>query len=173
MITLPVISPYAPEAMGGMVPGGAIALTSVASATWPSANLLIGYPFRIFSPTLITKLWVANGATASGNLDLGIYDERGTKIVSSGSTAQSGANVLQAPDITDTWLGPGDYYCCCAMNGTTGTTLTTTWGHLSQGYALGQVQMVTAFPLPATATFVVAFNSQPLFGALVGPRTVI
>lgn len=173
MVALPVLSPYAPEAMSGIVSFGGLALTSVVNAAWPSANLLIGYPVRLFSPAILTKLWIYNGTTASGNLDLGVYDARGTKIVSSGSTLQAGTSALQVIDITDTPLGPGDFYVCGAMNGITGTVMMSTWGHNSQGYAQGQIQMVTAFPLPATATFVLAFNSLPMIGALTFPRTVI
>jgi hypothetical protein len=53
---------------------------------------------------------VLNGATASGNMDVGIYDYAGTRLVSSGSTAQSGTSAFQDFDITDTLLGPGIFY---------------------------------------------------------------
>jgi len=174
MISLPVLSPYSPEALAGAVVGGGTTLVNVTSLAWPVANRLLGYPVRILSPTLITKLWIANGTTAAGNLDVGIYDARGTLVVSSGSTAQSGTSTMQVLDITDTRLGLGDYYVCAVMDGVTGTSLSIGWaGNFTQGVFQGVVIMDSAFPLPAIATFLSADSTLSLFGALVWPRTVI
>jgi hypothetical protein len=176
LVSLPVIGPYAPEALGsGIAQAGGTEIINGSSMAWPTADLLLGYPFRAFRPTTITQLWWHKGSAISGNLDVGIYDPTGRRIVSSGSTAQAATvNILQLLDITDTTLGPGDYYLCGAMNNTTGTVFRASWpGSNSQGYLIGQVQMSTAFPLPATATFVNAFNSLPFIGALVWPRTVM
>jgi hypothetical protein len=172
MIALPVLSPYSPEALPGLVTHATV-LTSVASAAWATINRLVGYPVRCFSPTVITKLWHYNGGTVSGNLDVGIYDARGTKIVSSGSTAQASINVLQVFDITDTQLGIGDYYFCAVMDGTTGTSMKSTFTQTSQGYLLGLVYADSVFPLPATVALLHGGQHLPIFGALVWPSTVI
>ena len=66
-----------------------------ASATWPSANLAIACPIYIDSYGTVVKLWTANGATASGNFDIGLYDESFNKLVSIGATAQSGTSTIQ------------------------------------------------------------------------------
>lgn len=120
-----------------------------ASGAWPSANRAYYVPFSLRANTLVLKMFVANGSTASGNFDVGIYDTTGTKIVSSGSTAQSGTSTLQVVDITDTLLGPGKYYMALAMDGTTGTAQKFTM--VAQNN-IGTYLQATAFALPATAT---------------------
>ena len=93
-----------------------------------------------------------NGSTASGNIDVGIYDLGGAKLVSIGSTAQAGTSAYQVFDITDTTLYPGQYYMAVAMDGTTGTLVR--WSPGAQECRnLAMQQMASAFPLPATATF--------------------
>src|SRR5689334_23396390 len=83
-----------------------IAGLSVGSAVWPTANLAIYCPFRIGTSRLARKLYWVNGAAVSGNVDCGIYDVAGRKLVSAGSTAQTGTTAVQSVDITDTMLGP-------------------------------------------------------------------
>lgn len=155
------IHPFSPEAMSGFAAVGGNA-GSWASATYPSANLALFYPFVLTEPATAVQLWAYNGATASGNLDLGIYNAAGAKLVSKGSTAQAGTNDLQRLDITDTVLPSGQVlYMAIAFDGTVGTlfrlpanTATT------QLRALGMFEMAAAFPLPATATFAVVSTAN-------------
>jgi len=134
-----------------------------ASAAWFSANAAVFFPFYVSEPWTARKMFVVNGATASGNLDLGIYDAAGNRLVSSGSTAQSGTSDLQLVDITDTVLQPRTlYYAALAMDGTTGTTLR--FGATVNGKAMGLHQMASAFALPATATFATTTTMVPFFG---------
>src|SRR5574343_386960 len=86
------ISSYGPNSLGAVFL--AVQASALASATWSSANRALYSPFRLGCTINVTDMFVANGSTASGNLDLGIYDERGTRLVSSGSTAQSGTSVI-------------------------------------------------------------------------------
>lgn len=139
------------------------------SGAWPTANKAIFVPFVINTNCTVKKMFVVNGATASGNLDIGIYNEDGTKLVSSGSTAQSGTNGLQVIDVTDTPLSPGAYYMALAMNGITGTMFKYTAGTGAQMSQLGVYQQTTAFPLPATATFATGSSSDriPMLGLLL------
>jgi len=51
-----------------------------------------------------------NGAAVAGNIDVGIYNRGGTRLISSGPVAQTGTSVLQLFNITDTLLVPGRYY---------------------------------------------------------------
>lgn len=146
---LVVLSPHSPAGpLGGMV-GGAIA-----SATYPSANLAIFYPVRVTRAFTVAQLFVLNGATVSGNIDVGIYDSAGTRLVSSGSTAQSGTNAVQAFNIADTLLAAGWYYLAVAMDNITGTLQRNTAGSFVMTASLGIGQQASAFPLPATATII-------------------
>ena len=149
------------------------ALGASASATYPTANLAMFFPFRVFNPNgiVIVKLVVSNGASILGNIDVGIYDASGTKLVSSGSTAQAGISALQEFDIADTTLGPGVFYLAVAMNNTTGT-LTRNSLFVKQSRMLGCLQMATAFPLPATATFATSTNGY-LVHMMGTTRTVV
>jgi hypothetical protein len=126
--------------------------TSPASTAWPTANTAVYIPFRVFAPFLVAQIAWANGSAVSGNIDAGIYDAVGTRLVSAGSTVQSGAAAVQTVDITDTWIGPGLFYLALALDNTTGT-ITGQAAGLQRLRAIGLVEMASAFPLPATATF--------------------
>lgn len=139
--------------------------SAIGSGTWPTANLAIFIPFRITAPMTAKLLWVANGATASGNIDLGIYDVAGTRIINKGSTAQSGTSAIQTLDITDTQIGPGVFYLAMAMDNTTGTTARYVPTAVTLCAFIGAAQMASAFALPATATFAAASNAYvPIIG---------
>lgn len=135
-----------------------------ASATWPSANRAILCPIYIDSYGTVVKLWTANGATASGNFDIGLYDESFARLVSIGATAQSGTAAIQAFDITDTPVRPGRYYLGISSSAATGTLVRVSpaLGYLR---AVGMVQMASAHPLPSTVTPATVTSSYaPLAG---------
>lgn len=137
---------------------------SMPSAVWPSANLAIFVPFRLPAPLTVQSLWVLNGATASGNIDVGIYDYTGTKLVSTGSTAQSGTNVVQSVGVTAV-LGAGLFYLALAMNNTTGTIARFAPANVGLVKAAGLAEAASAFPLPATTTLSTVSNAyMPLVG---------
>lgn len=167
----PALYPGYLDAIGGG--GGAVTLASFASAAWPAANRAIFLPFAVAVPSTAVQLYCLNGATASGNVDMGIYDPSGTRLVSIGSTAQSGTNVLQLFDITDTVLGPGAFYLGIALDGTTGTMFRANIGPGSTR-AFGVVQMASAFALPAAATYAAAASGYiPFCGIVFSPRSSI
>jgi hypothetical protein len=153
LTSLNVIHALSIESMGLAV--GLQALANAASAAYVSANRAVYLPFHVPVARVLTKLMTPNGATASDNVDMGIYAAEsglpGRRIVSIGSTAQSGTDALQYYDIADTLLGAGDYFLAVAMNGTTGTLhrLIPSIDNLRRG---GMFQEASAFPLPATAT---------------------
>jgi hypothetical protein len=123
------------------------------SGAFPASNDALFVPVVIKQTVLIKRLFSLNGATASGNIDVGIYSEDGSRIVSSGSTAQSGTSIPQFFDITDLVITPGRYYFAVAMNNTTGTLFRVTTGVIARFQCLGLAKQATAFALPATATF--------------------
>lgn len=160
------IGPWSPEAIGPQIAFNG-AWTTFGSATWPSANLAIGYPFMLTEPRTLLQMWVFNGTAVSGNIDAGIYDSAGTKIISKGTTAQSGTSTLQLLDVTDTALRSGViYYAWMSVDNTT-ATITRLAGSVSlaQTAGVGALQMASAFVLPSTITgAALANNYLPAFG---------
>lgn len=132
--------------------------SSVASTfgagAWPTANRALYYPFWVEEACLAQKMgvWVT---TQSGNLDVGIYDEKGTRLVSMGSTAV-GAAGLQVLDIADTWLAPGTYFAAMCVD-TTAAFFERTGSVSTNGLRMCGVrqQDVGAVTLPSPATFAV------------------
>jgi hypothetical protein len=152
----PIIHPFGLNSLGGNSGGS---LSGVASTVWPATNRIILVPFRIATPMLIVKMWFYNGGTASGNLDVGIYSVDGTKIVSAGSTAQTGTSTIQTIDTTDTMIGPGLFYIASVMDNTTGTNRAVIPNQLGFLATMGMATAVTdAFPLPATIAFLTITN---------------
>lgn len=159
------VHPYSLNACGG-IGGYGLSLANFTSSAWTASNRAVYMPFWLNRPETFVKLFCMNGATASGNVDMGIYDYAGTRIVSIGTTAQSGTNALQEFDITDTQIGPGKFYLALAMDNTTGTIFRTTGSITDFGREAGFLMQESAFALPATATFAaITSNSLPLFGA--------
>lgn len=144
-----VVNPMSPQALGIHRP---LIAPLNALATWPTANLAILYPIRIAYPTVITRMFWQNGATVSGNVDIGIYDSQGNRIVSSGSTAQAGVSVIQSVDTTDVTLQKGIYYIAMACDNTTATFRRLTSGTATRLRAAGVLNNTTAFPLPSSLT---------------------
>ena len=134
------------------------------SFAWPTANRAFFFPFSLARPMLCAQLFNYNGGTASGNLDIGIYAEDGTRLHSTGSTAQSGTNALQVINPTDKIIPAGQLFLALAMDGTTGTVAGTN-PSLHTLRQAGALIMDTAFPLPAVATFAAWANAIfPIFG---------
>jgi hypothetical protein len=169
-VTLPplvTIHPWSNESIGS----GLNSLSSnnnlpnAASGSWPSANLAIYIPFTLSEEITAVKMFTLNGTSAANNLDIGIYDEAFTRLVSSGSTAQSGTNALQIFDITDTILGPGRYYMALASSGSSATFLRIFGSNSIELSQLGVAQQASAFALPANGTPAALSNTYiPVFG---------
>lgn len=122
--TSPQITPDAPEAFGG---AGARALQGAvwSSVAWPSANLVVMFPFTILRTTDFKALFVENGGTAAGNWCVSVLDDGGgtatiNRLATTGSVAQSGTSVPQISSVSFT-LGEGDYYCALCCDSTSAT----------------------------------------------------
>lgn len=160
------VNPFSIESIGSKIYGfGGGNITNNSAAVMPAANRAIFYPFSISRGVVVAQLWIHNGLAAAGNFDIGIYDAAGTRIVSSGSTAQVGTSTVQAVNITDTPLGPGLFYMGVSMDGTTGQVIDYVIGNVIFAQLCGMAQMASAFPLPATAVFAaVTSDFVPLVG---------
>lgn len=172
---LVTIHPYSLESIGSaIISNGGGGLSSAASATYPVANQAVYVPFLVGRPILVLQMFTYNGITASGNLDVGVYDSQQNKLFSIGSTAQTGTSSIQTFNTTDTVLPPGLYYMALAMNGTTGTFIRgrVNAGTAASAAAVGVATQTTAFALPATAAMVTCASDYiPIFGLTI--RSVV
>ena len=169
-----MIQPFSDWMCGAML--GSQLVGTPTSAAWTSNNRAFYMPLYVPQPVVVVKLWVLNGATASGNIDLGLYTRGAggpaSLLTSSGSTAQSGTSVVQEVDITDQVLSPGTYYVALAHSSTVGTVYRTQIGNAAKAQSTGICMQASALPLPATATPVVTTVSDiPIFG--VSLRTLV
>ena len=155
------ISTGHPESLGIEVANCGLNFSS--TLAWPTTNGAIFVPFVLYSPMMVVKMFVSVG-TASGNVDVGIYDTGQNRLVSMGSTAMAGSSAIQIFDIADTQLNDGVYYMAVAVDNGTGTlsaqnpaiAITSSMGILSQS---------SAFPLPNPAVFAAASAAYvPLVG---------
>jgi hypothetical protein len=139
--------------------------SGISSLVFPSANRAIFLPFAVFTNIKPLSMFVINGATAAGNIDVGIYSLGGTKLWSNGGTAQSGTSAIQSFSVTGLELSPGTYYFAVAESSTSATLYRGSTGTLSYDKMTGLAQMATAYPLPASATLATATSDYiPIVG---------
>lgn len=125
-------------------------ITANSGATWPIANKALFCPFYVEYPVLAQKMGTVV-TTQAGNYDLGIYDEKGNKIIANGGAAVPAAG-LGALDITDTVLNPGTYFMAMACSSATAAFARANV-QLNLQRLAGVHEMATAYPLPTTLTF--------------------
>lgn len=143
-----------------LITGGA----GSASTVWPAASTAIFVPFSVATPFLIQKVFVQNGATVAGNVDIGVYTTGGSLLAHTGATAQAGVSSTQEIALS-LHLNPGQYYMALVSDSATATVIAHNAAIAALWRACGVYQMATASPLPATATFaVMAQTLMPIFG---------
>jgi hypothetical protein len=136
------------RAAAGAAFAGQAAAAPASGAIGVAATVV--FPVFVEERITLVKAFVMNGATISGNFDIGIYDDGFNLIVSTGSTAQAGANTVQEVDIADFTLDAGAYHLGFALD-----SATATYFLLSTPFALtGGANFQTASPFPLPATFV-------------------
>lgn len=141
------------------------------AGSWPTANLAVFVPVVVGTHITVYQLGWQNAGTLSGNVDAGIYDKSRTKLVSTGSTAQAGANAFQLVDIADTVLPRGVYYLALAVDNLTAQFMFPGGSFQAGNYrGCGCGEQASAFPLPGTATITgINSNRVPVvFGATAG-----
>lgn len=123
------------------------------AGTWPTADLALYCPIVVTRRVLVKKL-VAGINTASGNVCMGVYDDAGTRLITSGSTA---AAIEQVFDVTDTPIGPGIFYLALVADNTTITvTRANDAAPLLASFGLLSEQLGASAALPATASWSLA-----------------
>lgn len=147
---------------GARLIGGA---GGTSSQSWPSINLAVFTPLWLSWPYTAQRVFWVNGGTISGNVDMGIYTPGGARIWSAGSTVQSGATTLQYVGTGGLRLAPGPYYLALTFSATSGHVTGSGLNSVTSARLAGLVQMASALPLPATATFATSTtNLWPLMG---------
>lgn len=156
----PVVHTYSQEALDLSYLAMATGATGTVTVVQNQAYF---YPFRLDVGATAMKLYYITGPTQNGNVDMGIYDSQFNAVITSGSTAQGAANTLNALDITDTSLPPGNYWVAFASNSATATVFANADGdELSMGVLPYYVQ-ASAFALPTTtATPVKSTAASPV-----------
>ena len=142
------------------------------SAGWIAANRAIYVPFRISRAITVVNMFIINGVTANGNVDIGIYNDSLAAVWRAGSTAQSGTDAVQFFAVANQALAAGMYYMGLVMASATQTTVLRTTTNVNRLRAYGIVQEASALPLPATMTpAALASAFIPLFG--LSTRSVV
>jgi len=123
------------------------------AGTYSTADRALYVPMKIPHTINVNKVWWTNGSAVAGNIDVGVFTTGGTRMVSSGSTAQSGTNAVQSVDVTDTLLTRGLYFFAISCSSTSSRFA----GALNCPerilYLTGTRFENSAVPLPSTATF--------------------
>lgn len=162
------ITPFHSESLGDAHRGsGGTPMTSAGSGAF-SDELVHFYPFVLYEPAIAVKMSYIVGATAAGNVDLGIYDSQENLLVSTGLTAQGTINTLQEIDITDTLLNPGVYFMAIKCTDGTGTGFRVS---RSDEIALSSIPLYTeaggaGAALPSTAVMALSSQSSPAIYAM-------
>jgi hypothetical protein len=128
------------------------ATVSLASNAWPTANKAFFIPFTIGATRRYRNIFWMNGTAVKGNVDTGIYDATGAKLVSTGSIAAAGISSIQSVSI-DITLSAGRYWLAMAEDTATSTGfISTTSILLPFAKTIGMRVLTTAMPLPASAS---------------------
>jgi hypothetical protein len=149
-----------------------LSYTALSAPTAPTSGVmqsvngqtcLIG--FTLPGPYTIRAFWVYNGATVSGNIDLGIYVTNPgqttlSRILSTGATAQSGGSTVQTVTCTATRLDRGTYYMALTASAAA-ATFTSIAPTFALAGGMGCHIATTAGSLPTTIT--PATWGQPTF----------
>lgn len=138
-----------PKMIGSVLnhpPNGFNPAGAPASAT-RTANAGNFYPIYVPKQIALTRLYWQNGSVVNGNIDMGIYDDTDTLLVSSGSTAQAGTDTIQRVTISLT-LDPGFYWLALAADNATAQ-----FRHVATQQVRnhsGHFVATSSFPLPST-----------------------
>lgn len=149
------LSPLSQLSIGGII--NTVIAGAAASTAWPAANRALFIPFRLPRPYLVTQAVVGCGSTGGNNFDVGVYDAFGNRLVSSGATAR-GTTAEVVANLTDTMLGPGNYYMGLASD-SAGTFIALAPAQVGLVKMCGIKQMASAYVLPATATYATAASA--------------
>ena len=134
---------------------------------WGTQYRAVYVPVRVPRRATVVQMAYAEGV-ATGNIDIGIYDAAGTRLVSSGSTAVG--TDWESVEVTDTLLpNPGLYYLAFNSDSAAGTFLGTAETAPTPAARGILTETLLAVTLPATASWAVdqTLGFIPLISALL------
>lgn len=139
---------------------------TLGSGSWQTANGAFYVPFNILENTTAYQAFWYNGGTVSGNICVAILSETGTRLITTGSTAQATINVIQTVDWTDTALAPGNYWLGLAVDNTTSQFVLAGGMNKWTSSLCGVKAETSAFPIPSSANLSghPTVSQMPIFG---------
>jgi hypothetical protein len=112
--------------------------------------------------TLYGGMWI-NGATVTGNVDVGVMDFEGNRLAHSGSTAMSGTSTIQTVSFSSSVVvPPGTYYIAWVPDSNSSTF--ERYGSNAQLNRACGCTSESAFPIPSTWSPAGAQGSIPVVG---------
>jgi hypothetical protein len=121
----------------------------ISTTVW-TAGRAIYIPIKIPWPYPVKRMFIFNGGSVAGNVDLGLYTRNGTKVFSTGSFAQVGVTTMQYVNFSYL-VSPGSYYLALAFSGVA-TIQRAQFALVTNARMAGLLQQDSAFPLPASMT---------------------
>jgi hypothetical protein len=142
--------------------------TTPSSNAYPLANLALFVPISVPVPVVVLEGWVQAGATAGGNFDIGVYDESGNRLTSSGATARVVSSHNDTTTMGNLTLLPDRvYYMAFAADGTNNYFSMIPAAGLCEGF--GILEATSAYVLPSSVTYVKTTRAYvPNFGLNMG-----
>jgi hypothetical protein len=125
-----------------------------AAFNWVTANLARYSPIVMPVRFTLARFMSPNNNT-TGNVDMGIYNDGGKLLASTGSTARTGAPAVQyiAPSVGALSLPPGSYWLAMVCSSTTSQVMRTAVNAAFMSKIAGALQeTLGATALPATMT---------------------
>jgi hypothetical protein len=139
----------------GITQGRILAFPVAAGQNATTANKARYLSIYLPMPVVVDRLFVLNGGTATGNVDIGIYEmESNVRLISTGAVAMSGTNTVQIISITPVLLKAGKYWLGISHSSGSGTFFALSIGATSTEVLVLKEEL-SAHPLPSTATPVI------------------
>lgn len=141
-----IITPYSWAAAGRSIVSGLGSISGAASAVFPTANTVIGWPFYLNYTFTIRKVFAWLGATLAGNYAIGVCNTDGVILATSGAIAQSSGsvNTINVSSLTAVQIPSGNYYLCLGCDSGTATFFRVAWG-LSRSKPFGTISQASAY----------------------------
>jgi len=143
---------------------------SSAVPAWGTQYRAIYVPVGVPRRCIVLELGFVNASTGAGNVDVGIYNSAGVRLVSTGTQAKGTTTSIWTYNVTDTTIGPGLYYIALNLDTATDTvygTTATAPTPMARGLLTETLGSIT---LPATATW--AYDQTLAFVPLVNALLV-